>query len=465
MLRVPDSIVAAVFEPLWDLYERSQRLATFRELERSQWWPPERLAKLRSRRLNRIAIHAATTSPFYRERFAAAGIEPLKVRDITDLADLPPLRKSEIRAEGLRILSEDFRPEELVPAKTGGSTGEALQIFCDRRGIERRSGAALRADTWSGWRLGQPVAAVWGNPPHPRTWRNHLRNRLKDRRFYLDTMKIDAAAIDRFVAEWRRWRPGLLYGHAHSLFLLAEELRARGVVLRPRGIVSTSMMLLAPERRAIEETFGVPVTDRYGCEEVSLVACECERHDGLHINAEHAYVEVLRDDGSPCAPGEDGRIVVTEFVNFGMPMLRYDVGDRGAASARTCPCGRAAPLLEGLTGRSADFLVAGDGSRVAGISLIERTLTRFDGIHQLQLVQTSHRELVANLVPGRGYGPEIARSVTEELRSHLGADLTVSIRELERIPQERNGKYRFAICELPTPSDRCAGHPTGGAPA
>jgi rRNA processing protein Krr1/Pno1 len=33
-------------------------------------------------------------------------------------------------------------------------------------------------------------------------------------------------------------------------------------------------------------------------------------------------------------------------------------------------------LLQTVTGRTADFLVAADGSRVAGISLIENTLTR-----------------------------------------------------------------------------------------
>ncbi len=146
-------------------------------------------------------------------------------------------------------------------------------------------------------------------------------------------------------------------------------------------------MLIQPERQLIEAVFGVPVTNRYGCEEVSLIACECDVHNGLHLNAEHAYVELLRDDGSPCAPAEDSSIVVTELVNRAMPMIRYDVGDRGAPSNRTCACGRVLPLMEGVTGRLADFLVAAGGSKVAGVSLIECTLTRFAGIRQLQLVQ------------------------------------------------------------------------------
>jgi hypothetical protein len=36
------------------------------------------------------------------------------------------------------------------------------------------------------------------------------------------------------------------------------------------------------------------------------------------------------------------------------------------------------------------------------------------------------------------------------LREHLGRDFSVEIAEVDRIPQERNGKYRFSICRLGT---------------
>ena len=448
-LRVPDWFVGSVVEPAWDLYERSARLSTFRRLARDQFDAPVALARRRADRLNRIVRHAAATSPFHHRRLAAAGIDPATVRDICDLAPLPVLTKAEVRGNLDEILSTDYDRGDLVPAKTGGSTGTALHIFCDARGVQRRNGAALLADTWSGWRLGQPVAAVWGNPPVPVSWRNHLRTSLKDRILYLDTMRLDEAAVRDFAAGWRHLCPGLLYGHAHSIFLLAEMIEAMGIELRPAGIVATSMMLLQPERVVIERVFGRAVTNRYGCEEVSLIACECERHEGLHVNAEHAAVEVLREDGSPCAPGEDGRLVITEFVNFGMPMLRYEVGDRGVRHDAPCACGRPYPLLRAVTGRVADFLVAADGSRVAGISLIENTLTRFPGIGQLQVVQESRSRLTVNLVRAAGWREETVDALVASFRGALGdGDLAVDMNYVDRIPREANGKYRFSICRV-----------------
>jgi len=448
VIRVPDSVVRHVTEPLWDVYEGSVRLRTFRRLRREQWLPPDAVRAAQDAALAAMVRHACATSPFHRERFRAAGIDPAGVRSIADLATLPLLTKADVRDHLDDILSTDFAAAELVQAKTGGSTGVALKVLCDRRGIELRAGAALLADTWSGWRPGQPLAAVWGNPPVPRTLKNRLRRWLKDRVIFLDTMHIDDAAIDRFLAEWRAMRPGLLYGHAHSIFILCDALRARGLTLRPRGIVATSMMLIEPERAVIEEVCGIPVTDRYGCEEVSLIDCECEEHRGLHLNAAHAVVEFLRDDGTPCAAGEDGRIVVTELVNRGMPMIRYEVGDRGVPSDRACPCGRGWPLMESLTGRTADFLVAEGGFRVAGISIIENTLTRLPGIRQLQIVQTAPRHLHVNLVPGEGWDQAVRDELTATLRRILGDGMAVDLEMVDRIAQESNGKYRFTICRI-----------------
>jgi len=447
-VRLPDWFVGRIVEPAWDLYERSVRLRTYERLVLDQFDTPAALARRRAERLGRIVRHAASTSPFHRRRFAEAGIDPEGVRTIGDLARLPLLTKAEVRAHGDEIISDLHDRGALVPAKTGGSTGMALEVFCDERGVQRRNGAALLADTWSGWRLGQPVAAVWGNPEAPVGWRARLRAAAKDRVIYLDTMRLDEAAVRDFVAAWRRLRPGLLYGHAHSIFLLAEMVETMGLDLRPGAIVATSMMLLQPEREVIERVLRRPVTNRYGCEEVSLIACECERHEGLHVNAEHVAVEVLRDDGTPCAPGEDGRLVITEFVNFGMPMIRYEVGDRGVLHDAPCPCGRPHPLLRAVTGRVADYLRAADGSRVAGISLIENTLTRHPGIGQLQVVQEEVSRLVVNLVRAEGWREETADRLAASFRSALGDGLAVELRYVDRIPREPNGKYRFSICRV-----------------
>ena len=79
--------------------------------------------------------------------------------------------------------------------------------------------------------------------------------------------------------------------------------------------------------------------------------------------AESVLVEILNDDGTPCAPGEIGRVVVTALQNFATPLIRYEVGDYAEASA-PCPCGRGLPVIRRIMGRVRNLLVLPDGKKI-----------------------------------------------------------------------------------------------------
>ena len=436
--------------PLVELRDPHRRMSVFRDLELSQEQP---LAGLRDRQLQglrEILRYSANHCSFYREKFRTIGFNPDAAVLPDDLHLLPLLTKDDIRDRGDGLYSDEYRRADLVEAKTGGSTGTALRIHADTRCQALRNAATMRSDSWAGWRAGMPVAALWGNPPVFTSLRPWLRNALYDRLTFLDTMNLTPDTMTRFFHDCERRSPLVLYGHAHSLYIYAAFLRDAGLTpAAPAGIIATSMMLLDPERRIIEEVFGIPVSNRYGCEEVGLIASECERHHGMHLNVEHVYVEFLDDDGRPVADGEEGNIVVTDLVNRGMPLIRYALGDRAVPTARLCGCGRGLPLIERVTGRVADFLIRSDGSRVAGISLIERTLTLIEGIKQMQIVQNAIDDIVLNVVPGQGFNLFTERRLREEFAVAFGATLRLQIAHVTEIPRLRSGKYRFSICNIP----------------
>lgn len=413
----------------------------------SQWDDFRKLQKIQKKRLTDIVHHAAAHSPYYRDLFSKQGFETENF-SIAEFQQLPLLEKEIVREKIDQLLVEGAVKENLVVAKTGGSTGTSLTIYFDKQWQERRCADAMRSDEWSGWRLGMQTGAVWGNPPEPHGWYEQFKQRwLYCQDLYLDTMSISPVSMDRFVDEWRRRDVDVLFGHAHSLYILADYLAETGNCgVFPKGIIATSMMLLPNEREIMEAVFKCPVTNRYGCEEVALIACECERHDGMHLNIEHLYIEFLRKDGSQALPGEDGEIVVTDLYNRAMPLIRYRVGDVGRASVRTCECGRGLPMMDRISGRTADFLKKRDGSRVAGISLVERTLTAIDGIKQMQIVQDSFDNLVVNLVKRDSYSERDGKRIELELKEVFGNGVDVNLCFLSSIPRESSGKYRFSKC-------------------
>ena len=217
--------------------------------------------------------------------------------------------------------------------------------------------------------------------------------------------------------------------------------------IKPTGILSTSMMLLPHERKLIEKVFSCKVTDRYGCEEVSLIGCECEKHHGMHMNIEHLVIEFIKDDGTTAQAGEPGNIVVTDLMNFAMPFIRYKIEDVGVPIDTVCSCGRGLPLMGKVTGRVADFLMRKNGDRVAGISLIENTLTEMAGIDQMQIIQNSLDDMILNIVPGRAFNEDVQLTLVRYFEKTF-PDTAITINKVEKILPEPSGKYRFSICQI-----------------
>jgi phenylacetate-CoA ligase len=442
-----------LIHPLWARREDRRAAGLRDELARRQFDPP---AVVRARQvvaLRRMLKHAAATVPFYRERFAQVGFRPDDVNAISDLQSLPLLTKTDIRNRGPELLSASFRDRPLIRKTTSGSTGVPLEVRLDAGGLSWKRACTLRSDEWSGWRRGGRVAKVWGNPDYRRHGvKGRMRNALYERAIHLDTLGMTPDVIRQFVTDFNRSRPELLFGHAHSVFLLADFIDRHGIQAhRPGGIITTAMVLHDWQRRRIEATFGCPVTNRYGCEEVSLIACECSEHCGLHVNADSVLVEIV-NDGKPALPGTPGSIVVTDLSNFAMPLIRYLIGDVGVLAERTCACRRGSVLLESIEGREADYVVATDGRLISGISLTENFAVLVPGVAQLQIVQDELRRFVFRIVRGHDWGAISERKLSDLVAERFGRKVRYELEFVDLIPQEPSGKYRFCISRVPHPS-------------
>jgi phenylacetate-CoA ligase len=434
-----DWLNGKVIWPLWSRRDDARLPKYVRELERRQFDSTGVIAARQAVMLNRVIGHARETVPYYR----GLGFQ------CNDLAQFPLLSKELVREQSDRLISDAHRHEFLIEKKTSGSTGVPLRIRIDSRGMAWKRAATLRSDEWSGWTRGQSVAKAWGNPEYRHHgFKGWMRNQFHERAIHLDTLKMDDAALRQFANQLIRRRFGLIYGHAHSVYLVAQFLRDHGMTPKPpSGIITTAMVLHDFQRRLIEDVFHCPVTNRYGCEEVSLIACECPAHQGLHINVDSVFVEILAN-GQPVRPGQAGKIIITDLSNFAMPLIRYEVGDVASWADGTCPCGRPSPRLVSIEGREADYVVTGSGQLVSGISLTENFATLVPGIAQLQIIQERIDHFRFRIVRGPDFSAESERRIAQLVRERFGTPTRFTCEFVNRIPQEPSGKYRFCISHV-----------------
>src|ERR687891_532033 len=74
---------------------------------------------------------------------------------------------------------------------------------------------------------------------------------------------------------------------------------------------------------------------------IKEIAWECPARQGYHLNADWLLLEAQSGDAAAGEPG--GRLLVTSLYNYGMPLLRYEVGDTGLVLENRCACGRGLP--------------------------------------------------------------------------------------------------------------------------
>lgn len=437
--------------PLWARWERSDYLHHYQTLLASQYEPLAVLHQKQLEGMRAMAAHACASVPFWRTRFADAGLEPLQIKNLSDLSSLPLLTKTDLREQGELLLAQGMPREALHQHTTSGSTGVSVTVYRDEPCQQFKRGATLRCDEWTGWRLGERVAAIWGNPQIRTDWKGKLRRAILDRVYvYLDTLKMNEQSMQVFAEALVAKPPSLLFGHAHSLYLFASYLRAKWpkTAIHPKAVLSTCMVLHDFERDLIASVFECPVINRYGCEEVSLIACECRYGEGLHVNGECVYVEVIDEQGEPCPPGRPGRVVVTDLHNRAMPMIRYEVGDMAAWADKPCSCGRTLPLLARIEGRVADYVLTKAGDYISGISLTENFAVKIPGVVQMQIIQEEVDRFTFNIVKDNDFSDQSLSLLAEQTKRHFGKDTRYSIVSMDKIPQEPSGKYRFCISKV-----------------
>ncbi|MBI5838092.1 MAG: phenylacetate--CoA ligase family protein [Candidatus Eisenbacteria bacterium] len=448
-------VVRHVVAPLQAFREGRPVYRILRELERTQYLPPAEIRARQEEKLHALIAWAGERCPFHAGRFRAAGLDPASF-SMDDFRRLPPLTKADVRAHGADLLARGFPEAKRLASKTGGSTSVPLQFFVDFDSNVRKTALALRNNSWAGWNVGDKVAMVWGAHDLNASLKIRLRNLLLDRAIALDTLRLDAAMMHDFARRMRSHRPTVVFGHSHSMYILASFMRRHGYgAPTVRTVISTSTVLADIERATLEDVFQCKVFDRYGCEEVSLIASECDAHSGMHLNSDHLLVEFLVE-GRPAAPGECGEIHLTDLTNVAMPFIRYRVEDAGTPTDRACPCGRGLPLMEKVQGRVADFIVTPEGRVIFGVSILDNFTAKFLGLERVQIVQERMDHLLFRVVKGADFTDEVLAAFRARIPEFFGPTMKYDFEFVDQIPREASGKYRFTISKVANPFQEAA---------
>jgi phenylacetate-CoA ligase len=318
-----------------------------------------------ARTLGALLRFASQNVAYYRDVFRRAGVDPAAPVPATVLPALPILTKLDLRDHGSSLIADRLVPGEQGThwTQTSGTTARPTKVLHSARSLAAFGHLKQREYRW--FRLDPSGTFAWLRLP------TQLPRRADGEKLGLgDSLSFDNwpnmqnFRTGRFVAAnlltpvedlfaWvDRESPDYLMTYAQSLEKLAFAAEDQQTARSLKALISISEQLTPGMRIRVERSFGVPVHQNYGLNEIGLVAIRCEA-GRYHVHTEHCLVEIVDERGHACAPGETGRIIVTALNNLAMPLIRYDTGDLAVATDGKCACNRTLPSFGEIVGRYA----------------------------------------------------------------------------------------------------------------
>jgi phenylacetate-CoA ligase len=334
-----------------DLAPRRQDLDPIESASRDE------ISALQLTRLKWSLNHAYANVAHYRQAFAAAGVHPDDLKDLSDLKKFPFTTKHDLRANypyGMFAV-----PMERIVRihASSGTTGKPTVVGYTARDIETWADVCARSIRASGGRPGMKVHVAFGYG----LFTGGLGLHYGAEKLGCATIPVSGGMTERQVKLIVDFEPDIIAVTPSYMLAVLDEFRAQGV--DPRS-TSLKIGIFGAEpwtnamRAEIEQAFDMHAVDIYGLSEVigPGVANECvESKDGPHVWEDHFYPEIVDPQTGAVLPeGETGELVFTSLTKEGMPVVRYRTRDLTRLLPGTA---RSMRRIEKITGRSDDMMI------------------------------------------------------------------------------------------------------------
>lgn len=384
---------------------------------------------------------------FYSSIYRRAGVDISGVRSVSDLREVPIIRKSDIVNDisehppyGRRLAVPEERVANVVESSGTSASGKEVQALT-AGDLQRIVDAEKVGFIWAGATEGTVVAV---NVPVGMTAAGYWWN-LALQQMSCNTLRLGGLATERRISYLSTYHAEMMLCDSHYLRRMTHIADALGYELR-RDMSRMSAIIVGGggwndgEAAEWADAWGAVIHEQYGSSQ-RCIAWTCEGgvlgpsgRNMVHFLPHQYLVEVIDPEtGEHVEEGADGEIVLTLFGYEATPLVRYGTRDRGRwRTGATCPCGRSFDGLEtGSVGRLDDML------RVRGLNLwpseVDRVVFADASVadYRAEVWQdedASERiSLLVNVIDEtHGHADEVAEELSSRLKATIGLRFEVT---------------------------------------
>ncbi|HEX2919936.1 MAG TPA: phenylacetate--CoA ligase [Bacteroidales bacterium] len=317
------------------------------------------LRNTQSQRLRETVERVYFNVPFYRHKMQEAGIGPESIDSIDDISKLPFTLKTDLRDNYPFGLFAVPMSEIVRLHASSGTTGKSTVVGYTRHDIATWSEVMARTLTSAGANRHDIIQISYGYG----LFTGGLGLHYGGEKIGASVIPISGGNTSRQIQLMHDFGSTVLACTPSYALYLSEAIAENGVSrdsLKLRVGVFGAEPWTENMRKEIETKLKIRAIDIYGLSEVigPGVASECPYQNGLHINEDHFYPEIIDPETlQPLPDGRIGELVFTTITKEGLPLIRYRTRDLTRLTREKCECGRTFVRMEKCLGRSDDMLI------------------------------------------------------------------------------------------------------------
>ena len=317
------------------------------------------LRRIQSERLRETVERVYFNVPYYRNKFQEKGLGPDSIRDIEDISKLPFTTKGDLRDTYPFGMFAVPMSEIVRIHASSGTTGKSTVVGYTRSDVSTWSKVMARTLTSAGAGRNDFIQIAYGYG----LFTGGLGLHYGGEKIGASVIPVSGGNTNRQLQIMLDFGTTILACTPSYALYLAEAIQENGInrdELKLKAGVFGAEPWTENMRREIEAKLKVKAIDIYGLSEVigPGVAYECDEQDGLHINEDHFFPEIIDPDTLQVLPeGSLGELVFTTITKEGLPLIRYRTRDLTRLNYSKCKCGRTLVRMDKCLGRSDDMLI------------------------------------------------------------------------------------------------------------
>lgn len=393
---------------------------------------------LQLERLRHIVRYCYDNVKLYHQRFDKIGLDPDKIKTLSDIQYIPPTTKDDLRDHYPFGLFAVPRKQVVRIHASSGTTGKPTVVGYTKNDLTMWSEIMARLIAAAGVTDDDIAQICFGYG----LFTGALGLHYGLERLGATVVPSSSGNSEKQIMLMKDFgTTTLIATPTYALYLgeLAKELGYQKEDFSLRIGLFGSEGCTPEMRNKIEQTLGLFATDNYGMSELigPGVSGECRERCGLHIAEDHFLTEIVDPETLESrGEGEVGELIVTTLTKECIPLLRYRTRDLSRIVKTPCACGRTSARMDKIMGRSDDML------KIKGVNVfpsqIESVLMPIEQIsaHYMLYVRregySDTLEVKVELIDGsllESYRDleNLTKSIRAKLHTVLGIDAKVTL--------------------------------------